>query len=429
MFVDEATIHVKGGNGGHGCVSLHRDKFHPKGGPDGGDGGRGGSVILKGDSGLKTLLDFQWRRHYAAKSGTHGQGSDRSGKSGSDLVLRVPLGTVARSESGAVLGELLTDGDTLIVARGGLGGRGNARFVTPVKKAPMFAEKGEPGSEDNITLELKLLADVGLVGYPNAGKSTLISCISAAKPKIASYPFTTLKPNLGVVRLADDRTFVVADIPGLIEGAHLGKGLGDKFLKHIERTAVMLHLVDMSGLERPEPITDYKKVRAELAGYGSGLEERPEIVVGTKCDLPESAKNVEQAKKYFKSIGKTFIAISALSGLGIDDLLYKSADLVDRERAEHPPEPLPRIHVYTYAPEEEILIERLSEHAWKVKNPKIERMVRMTDWLNDEAVDYMRNKLIKIGVEDKLAVAGAASGDEVVIADMPFEFQPFEKEE
>ena len=295
MFVDEATIHVTGGNGGAGCVSLHREKYKPKGGPDGGDGGRGGSVILRADSGLRTLLDFQWKRHYKARSGTHGQGNNKSGRDGGDIILRVPLGTIAQDETGEVIGELIVDGESLVIARGGSGGRGNARFATPVKKAPLFAEKGEPGEERTVTLELKLLADVGLVGYPNAGKSTLISRISAAKPKIAAYPFTTLKPNLGVVRLDDDRTFVVADIPGIIEGAHKGKGLGDRFLKHIERTAVILHLVDMSGLERPDPPADYEHVRKELSGYGAGLVDRPEIIVGTKADLPEAEPNIMRA--------------------------------------------------------------------------------------------------------------------------------------
>jgi len=428
MFVDEATIHVIAGKGGHGCVSLHREKYRPKGGPDGGDGGRGGNIVLKGDSGLKTLLDFQWRRHYRAPAGTHGQGGDKSGKDGTDMILRVPLGTIARSQTGLILGEITADGETLVIAGGGIGGRGNVRFATPVRKAPLFAEKGEPGDEDDVTLELKLLADVGLIGYPNAGKSTLISRISAAKPKIASYPFTTIQPNLGVVRLEDDRTFVVADIPGIIEGAHRGKGLGDKFLRHVERTAILLHLVDMSGLERPDPEADYEKVRLELAGYGAGLADRPEIVVGTKADLPESEAHIDRAMKYFKAAGKRFLPISALSGTGMKELLYETAALVDKARAETPVKRLPRARIYRYTPEEEIKVEQLGDHAWRVINGKLERMVRMTDWLNDEAVDYMRDKLIRLGVDDKLAAAGASPGDEVVIAEMPFEFQPFKED-
>lgn len=429
MFVDEATIHVIAGKGGHGCVSLHREKFKPKGGPDGGDGGRGGNVILQADSGLKTLLDFQWRRQYKAPSGTHGQGRNKSGKAGADMILRVPLGTVAKAASGELLGELITDGEKLVIGAGGIGGQGNVRFATPIRKAPLFAEKGEPGDELDVTLELKLLADVGLIGYPNAGKSTLISRVSAAKPKIASYPFTTIQPNLGVVRLDDDRTFVVADIPGIIEGAHKGKGLGDKFLKHIERTAILLHLVDMSGLERPDPLADYEKVRLELAGYGAGLVDRPELIVGTKADLPESQANISLAAEHFKAAGKAFLPVSALSGLGMKELLYETAALVDKARAERPVEAPAKAHLYKFAPEAEIRIERLGDHAWKVRNPRIERMVRMTDWLNEEAVDYMRDKLLRLGVEDHLAEAGAVSGDEVVIAEMPFDFQPFAKDE
>lgn len=345
------------------------------------------------------------------------------------MILRVPLGTVARSETGQILGELIADGEKLVIGAGGIGGRGNVRFATPVRKAPLFAEKGEPGDELDVTLELKLLADVGLIGYPNAGKSTLISRVSAAKPKIASYPFTTIQPNLGVVRLEDDRTFVVADIPGLIEGAHQGKGLGDKFLKHIERTAILLHLVDMSGLERPDPLADYDKVRLELAGYGAGLVDRPELIVGTKADLPESQANIRRAAKHFKAAGKTFLPISAVSGLGMKELLYETAALVDKARAARPAEPPAKARLYKFEPEAEIKIARLGDHAWQVRNPKIERMVRMTDWLNDEAVDYMRDKLIRLGVEDRLSDAGAVPGDEVVIAEMLFDFQPFAKEE
>jgi GTP-binding protein len=423
MFVDEAKILVKGGNGGNGCVSMHREKFIPKGGPDGGDGGKGGDVVVEADGGLKTLLDFQWRRHYKADRGRHGEGSNRHGKNGADLILKVPVGTVAKDEDGRVLGELLAEGEKMVVATGGQGGRGNAAFATPIHKAPGFAEKGEPGEEKTIFFELKLLADVGLVGYPNAGKSTLIGRISAAKPKIASYPFTTLKPNLGVVSLDSENVFVVADIPGLIEGAHQGKGLGDRFLRHLERTAVLLHLLDMSGVEREDPVTDYETIRRELEKYGAELADRPEIIVGTKIDLPEAAERAENVKRWFAERGHEFFAVSAVTGEGIKELLYATAELVRSEREKHPPQRIEPTRLYRMEKEEEIKIERLSAHSWAVHNPKVRRLVRMTNFENEEAIDYLRRKLAKFGVDDELKKAGAVPGDEVVIGEIAFEYQ------
>lgn len=423
MFVDEAKIFIKAGDGGNGCASFHREKFVPRGGPNGGDGGRGGNIVLQADEGLRTLLDFQWRRHHKAERGRHGQGSNRHGAGGEDLILKVPIGTIAREEDGPVIGELISPGQSLVIAAGGLGGRGNTHFVTPVKKAPKFAERGEPGEEKTILLELKLLADVGLVGYPNAGKSTLISRVSAARPKIAAYPFTTLKPNLGVVRLDDDRSFVIADIPGLIEGAHQGKGLGDRFLRHLERTAVLLHLIDLSGQERPDPLADFKKVETELKSYGAGLAERPAIVVGTKIDLPESEKHLARARRKFAKSGQKFIAVSAVTGEGIDELLYETAALVGPARAERSPELVSSVRVYRFEPREELQVERVANHAWRVINTRAERMVRMTDFTNDEAVDYLRSKLTALGLDDRLAEEGAVAGDEVTIAEMAFEYR------
>jgi GTPase len=424
MFVDEAKITAKGGDGGNGCVSFRREKYLPKGGPNGGDGGRGGDIVLQADEGLKTLLDFQWRRHYRGGRGEHGKGGNRHGRNGDDLVLSVPVGTVVREEDGEAIGELIAAGDRLVIARGGIGGRGNVHFATPVRKAPRFAEKGEPGDEKTIVLVLKLLADVGLVGYPNVGKSTLVSRVSAARPKIASYPFTTLQPNLGVVRLPDDRTFIMADVPGLIEGAHQGKGLGDRFLKHLERTAVLLHLLDMSGFEREDPLVDYDKLRQELEGYGTGLEKRSEIVIGTKADLPDAAENIKRARARFEAAGQKFIAISALTGEGLTELLYETAALVEKSRQEVSMRLLPKTRVYRPEPEDEIVVKRLSPHSWEVKNPKILRMVRMTEFTNDEAVDYLRKRLTKLGVDQQLAEAGAVPGDEVVIGEMTFEYVP-----
>lgn len=423
MFVDEAKITIKSGDGGNGCSSMHREKFVPLGGPDGGDGGRGGDIIIEADGGLKTLLDFQWRRHHKAGRGRHGEGNNRQGRNGDELILRVPVGTVVKSEDGETLNDMLADGDRFLVLPGGLGGRGNAAFATPVRRAPAFAERGEPGEERTIWLELKLLADVGLVGYPNVGKSTLIGRVSAAKPKIAAYPFTTLKPNLGVVSLGDDTTFVVADIPGLIEGAHAGKGLGDRFLRHLERTAVLLHLLDMSGVERPDPIVDYEQIHRELSNYGAGLSDRREIVVGTKTDLPESAENVEIARRHFADLEIPFFPVSAVTGEGVKDLLYAAADLVALHRKETPAPTRSHVRVYRLEDEEKIEVARLGKHAWQVKNSKVQRLVLMTDFTNDEAVDYLRGRLVKIGVDDKLKAAGAVPGDEVVIGEIAFEYQ------
>ncbi len=422
MFVDEAKVTVKGGDGGNGCVSLHREKYVPRGGPDGGSGGKGGDVVLEADGGLKTLLDFQFRRHHKAERGRHGEGSNRHGKKGAELVLRVPIGTVVTDEDGHQLGDLLGDGERLIVAAGGVGGRGNAAFATPTRKAPMFAEKGEQAKELNVRFELKLLADVGLVGYPNAGKSTLISRVSAARPKIASYPFTTLAPNLGVVQVDDDQTFVLADIPGLIEGAHEGKGLGDRFLRHLERTAVLLHLVDLSGVEREDPIEDYEKIRRELQGYGAELSDRPEIVVGTKIDLPGSLERAKRLNSYCSERDVAFFAVSAVTGEGIKELLYAAGELVEATRSEEPERQDRPARVYRLEGEDHLEVERFSRHSWGVKGKKVERAISMTDFENGEAVDYLRRRLAKMGVEDALKKAGAQPGDDVAIGDMAFEY-------
>lgn len=422
MFVDEAKVTVKGGDGGNGCVSLHREKFVPRGGPNGGNGGKGGDVTLEADGGLKTLLDYQFRRHHKAERGRHGEGSDRHGRNGSELVLKVPVGTVVTDEDGRQLGDLLADGERLVIAEGGIGGRGNAAFTTPNRKAPMFAEKGEQAEERTLRFELKLLADVGLVGYPNAGKSTLISRVSAARPKIASYPFTTLAPNLGVVRVDDERTFVLADIPGLIEGAHEGKGLGDRFLRHLERTAVLLHLVDLSGVERDDPIEDYEKIRRELEGYGAHLADRPEIVVGTKVDLPGSVERSDRVRHYFAEREQAFFTVSAVTGEGIKELVYAAAELVEQARTDEPVRRERPARVYRLKEDDHVEVERFSRHSWGVKGRKIERAVRMTDFENEEAIDYLRRRLAKMGVDNELKKAGAQAGDDVAIGEMAFEY-------
>jgi GTP-binding protein len=320
QFIDRAKIFVQGGAGGNGCVAFRREKFVPKGGPAGGDGGKGGDVVLVADRNVHTLLDFKYRRHYKAERGRHGEGNKRSGRSGEDLEIKVPVGTVVKdAETGEVLGDLTEHGQRLVVAKGGRGGRGNAAFATPTRRAPDFAEPGEPGEERWIELELKLLADVGLVGFPNAGKSTFLSRISKAKPEIADYPFTTLRPILGVAKVGDF-SFVVADIPGLIEGAHQGKGLGHEFLRHIERTKLLLHLIDLTNPEM-EPEEAFEKINRELSLYSPELTQKPQIVVGTKIDALTDRSKLERLKRYFKEKGYPFFAVSAVTGEGMEELL------------------------------------------------------------------------------------------------------------
>jgi GTP-binding protein len=330
MFIDEARIFVRAGDGGHGCVSFRREKFVPKGGPDGGDGGKGGDIVLEADRNLSTLLDFRYQRHYAAERGEHGRGSDQKGRDGSDCVIRVPLGTVVRLvDSGTALVDLVRHEQRFIAARGGRGGRGNARFKSPTRQAPRYAEPGDVGETRWLALELKLLADVGLMGLPNAGKSTLLTRISAARPKIAAYPFTTLVPQLGIVRLRDERSCVVADIPGLIEGAHEGKGLGHQFLRHIERTRLLLHLVDMTSPEKDAPLIHFETVNRELQAYSSHLAEKPQVIVATKMDVPSAKQAWERFQPAVTRLGFRVQAISAVTGEGIGTLL----DEIDRALA------------------------------------------------------------------------------------------------
>ncbi len=333
MFVDECRITVSGGDGGNGCLSFRREKLVPRGGPDGGDGGHGGSVVLVADPEVNTLLPFRFRSIYAAERGRHGEGANRAGRSGEDLVVPVPVGTVVLSDDGSrSLADLSAVGARFVAARGGRGGRGNARFATSVNRAPRRHEPGEAGESRVLRLELKILADVGLVGFPNAGKSTLISRISAARPRIADYPFTTLEPHLGVARTADDRTFVVADVPGLIEGAHEGAGLGQRFLRHVERCSLLLHLVDPVTLER-EPDAAIDAILAELRAYGGSLASKPQIVVLTKADAVQDAARVERARRRAEALGFPVLEISAVTGEGIPELLRAAADAVDRDRA------------------------------------------------------------------------------------------------
>jgi GTPase len=329
MFVDEIDVFVKGGDGGAGCISFRREKFVPRGGPDGGDGGDGGSVLLEADPAITTLLDFHYQRHYTAERGQHGKGSNKHGASGEDTVLRVPLGTVVSDrDTGERLGDLTSPSERILVARGARGGRGNARFVSSTNRAPRRADLGRAGAERWMHLELKLLADVGVVGFPNAGKSTLVSRLSAAKPKIADYPFTTLQPTLGIVRVDDHRSFVIADLPGLIEGAAEGKGLGHRFLRHTERTRVLVHLVDLDPSGGRDPVEDWRVIQGELAAYSKDLAAHPQIVVGSKAELPGTEARRGQLEGFCAGQGLPFHAISSVTGLGLDGLVRDIAAIL-----------------------------------------------------------------------------------------------------
>ena len=333
QFVDQARIYVRGGNGGNGAVAFRREKFVPKGGPSGGDGGDGASVMLRVDPGLSTLLDFRYKKEYAAPAGDNGANKDRYGRGGQDLILRVPPGTqVYDDDSDTLLADLRAPDETFVAARGGKGGRGNIHFASSTDRAPRKSEPGLPGEERNLRLDLKLLADVGLLGFPNVGKSSLISRISAARPKIADYPFTTLVPNLGMVQLSNDRSFVVADIPGLIEGAHAGTGLGDRFLRHLERTRVLIHLLEVSTVPGRTPLRDYVTLNRELALYDSELAARPQIVVLNKMDLPEVERKFKQLAAPFKRRGITLLGISAATGAGLNKVLEAAWREIARAR-------------------------------------------------------------------------------------------------
>jgi len=335
MFIDRAKIHVQGGDGGNGVTAFRREKFVPRGGPSGGDGGRGGDVVLVADASLNTLLHLRYNPQHIAERGSHGEGSNRSGHTGADLIVRVPVGTqIFDAATGDLLHDLSHDGDRWLAARGGRGGFGNAHFTTSTNRAPRYHQSGSKGEELDLQLELKLLADVGLVGFPNAGKSTFISTVSAARPKIADYPFTTLEPHLGVVDLGDFRTFVIADIPGLIEGAHTGAGLGDRFLRHIERTKLLLHLVDVSSASGREAVGDYETVNRELASYNQDLATRPQFVVATKIDALDEPERLESLKRRAEQDGKPFFAISSATSAGVRELVNAVATKLEELNAE-----------------------------------------------------------------------------------------------
>lgn len=330
-FIDEALIDIKAGGGGRGCVSFRREKYIPRGGPDGGNGGKGGDVCITAAAGLSSLLDFKYKKHYVAERGEHGQGSNCTGRDGQDIIIKVPVGTVVKdAETGEVIEDMVVDGQSIIIAKGGRGGKGNAHFTTSTHQAPKFAQPGEAGEERQLKLELKLLADVGIIGFPNAGKSTLISHISAAKPKIADYPFTTLQPHLGVVKFGEYQDFVVADIPGLIEGAHRGKGLGIKFLKHIERTSMFIHLIDISPQTGRDPKKDFEIINKELKAWDPDMAKKPQVVALNKTDITEAREGLNGLLEFFKIKGLTAFAVSAVTGEGLDRLIKYTGAMVTK---------------------------------------------------------------------------------------------------
>lgn len=428
-FVDYVTITVRSGKGGPGSVAFRREKFVPKGGPAGGDGGRGGSVILEADSNLYTLLDLRYNRHHFAPNGEPGSGSNKSGKDGNDIVLRVPPGTVARdTDTDEVIGELMNEGDRLVLVQGGRGGKGNSFFKSATRQTPRFAQEGESGEERNVTLELKLLADVGLVGFPNAGKSTLVASLSAARPKIADYPFTTLEPNLGAVEIGGrgGQAFVMADIPGLIEGAASGAGLGHEFLRHITRTRVLIHVLDASGgLEGRDPLEDFQTINAELELFDPDLREKAMLVALNKVDLVEARDNLPRLRGTLEEAGFTVYPVSAATGEGVQRLLEDVAaalrEVYERDTAQKAEKPQERRR-YTLAQQDERAwqVTRRSAHHFDVTGIGIERFTKMTDFANDEAVDRFQRVLSTSGISEELERIGISEGDTVHLAGREF---------
>ncbi|MCL1847682.1 MAG: GTPase ObgE [Coriobacteriia bacterium] len=450
MFIDQVHIYVKAGDGGAGCTSFRREAFVPKGGPDGGDGGQGGDVILEADHSVSSLIDYRFKHHFKAKRGTHGKGSRMHGANGEDLILKVPVGTQVKAydeekrEAGLLLADLTHDGERVIVAKGGQGGRGNIHFVTSTRRAPAFSELGEPAEEAWIELEMKLMADAALVGMPSVGKSSLIARMSAARPKIAEYPFTTLVPNLGMV-YTEEHSFVVADVPGLIEGAAEGKGLGHEFLRHVERTALILHVLDATGgWEDRDPLDDLIKINLELERHAAELKDRPQIIVLNKVDAADTAGIQQRLKDYLKKQaleavdGNEFsddfnptqlFCVSALTGAGIDSLIAATAQKVFELRAA-------AASLSASTPQYDQVWERqrvkrdqefevfpLGGQVFVVEGKAIERMVLQTEWDNEEAIAYLQRRLERKGVEKALIEAGARDGDEIRILNRAFAFE------
>ena len=422
MFIDEVVIELNAGRGGNGCMAFRREKYVEMGGPFGGNGGHGGSIYFEADEGLNTLVDLRYKKIYKAPNGEHGQGKGMHGKNAEDLIIKVPLGTVVTDvDTNLIIADITKKGDKVLICEGGRGGRGNIAFATKTNPAPAFCENGEPGEERKVKVELKLLADVGLVGLPSVAKSTILSKISAAKPKIAAYHFTTLKPNLGVVKTNDNRSFVIADLPGLIKGASLGDGLGDKFLKHIERTRVLAHVIDMSGIEGRDPYEDYLTIIEELKDFDSKLLDKPMIIIANKMDIESSINNLENFKN---KVDKPIYCVSAINNNGFDKVLIKLADMLDTIKREplYEEEKFESHVLYKFREEKPFTIIKEGD-AFVVKGDKIEKLLRMTWFASDEAYLRFSNKMKKMGIDDELKKMGIENGDIIRILDYEFEYR------
>jgi GTPase len=424
MFTDRVKIFVKGGDGGAGALSFRREKFVPRGGPDGGNGGRGGNVILEVSRQVNSLQDYRFKHHFPAGRGGRGGGSRRHGKDAIDIVLPVPPGTLVKDEEGKTIADLVAQGQRLVVAKGGRGGRGNASFKTSTRQTPRFAELGEPGNSTWLWLELRLIADVGLLGLPNAGKSTLLSAASAAKPKIADYPFTTLEPVLGVVELAEDATFVMADLPGLIEGAHAGAGLGLQFLRHVDRTRVLIHIIDAAAGDQHKLWSDYQQVRTELKKYSAALARRPHLVALNKMDAVTDTSEVVAFRQRLVKLRQRTFPISAATGEGVQALLWAAWRMLEKRKGEAAPQPLPALKVYRGPTSAEPFTIEPVEGGFLVSGNQLERLLAMTDMTNPEGLAHFQRMLDRWGLNDALARHGAHGGEMVRISDVEFVYDP-----
>ena len=423
MFIDEVNLKLVAGKGGDGCTSFLREKYVPLGGPDGGNGGKGGSIIFKADKGLRTLIDLRYKKVIKGDSGEMGRGRNQTGSSATDTVIVVPIGTTIKdTDTNLIICDLVSDNQECVVAKGGRGGKGNAAFMTNKNKAPYTSELGEPGEERNVCCELKLLADVGLVGFPSVGKSSLISVISAAKPKIADYHFTTLVPNLGVVK-AGDYSYVVADLPGMIEGSSEGVGLGDKFLRHASRCRVVCHVLDMGEVDGRDVIEDYKIIRNEIKKYDENLYNKKELIVANKMDLPNAKENLEKFKKEYKDA--EILEVSAATKEGTKELIFKLKELLESlpEEEIYEKNEFEDYVLYEFKHEKPYKIERVGESKWKVTGPELEKLLKMTRFNSDESALRFASKLKALGVDEELKLLGAKEGDTVQILNQEFEYE------
>lgn len=423
MFVDEVNIKVEAGDGGDGCTAFRREKYVPMGGPYGGNGGHGSDIIFKVDEGLHTLLDLRYQKTIKGKKGENGRGKNQHGKGATPIIIKVPQGTVVTDmDTNLVIADLSRKDQEELIARGGRGGRGNTAFKTQTNTAPNYSEKGEEGEKRNLKVEVKLLADVGLVGLPSVGKSTIISCVSKSKPKIASYHFTTLTPNLGVVKSSSGDSFVMADLPGLIEGASLGEGLGDKFLRHIERTRIIAHVIDMSGSEMRDPYTDYCLINKELKEFNEKLMDKPQIIIANKMDLPNAKENLEEFKK---KVDCEIYEISAATNTGLQKVIDRLSELLKEipQKDLYDDNQIENHILYKFEKEEPYTITKEEENVWSISGKEVERIFKMTKFNSEEAIYRFAKKLKKLGIDDKLATLGAKEGDQVRILDFYFDYK------